>query len=110
MEPSFIRFLTVFQDDDRHRWGKSCPSARCKPHLPRTHARHAPRQATCQEMSGKRAGSMENVGGRVYNVGSVGFVSRSGVIICDISAIVLLNGVQEVAGSNPVAPTLQASL
>src|SRR5262249_46661312 len=48
---------------------------------------------------------MENVGARVYNMGSVGFVSREIPCLCDFPGHDSMNGVQEVAGSNPVAAT-----
>ena len=52
---------------------------------------------------------MEIVGAQVYNMGSVGFVSRESPCLCDFPAIGRLNGVQEVGGSNPLAPTSQGS-
>ena len=41
-------------------------------------------------------------------MGSVGFVSRESACFCVFSSQGQLNGVQEVAGSNPVAPTFKA--
>jgi len=62
-------------------------------------------QEIMQETAGNSAGSMENVGSAAYNMGSVRFVSRETACPCDFSGQYRLNGVQEVAGSNPVAPT-----
>ena len=49
---------------------------------------------------------MGNVGAQVYNMESVGFVSRESPCLCDFPAGERLNGVQEVGGSNPLAPIL----
>src|SRR5262249_32114322 len=53
----------------------------------------------------KLPGFYGNVGARVYNMRSMGSVSLDPECLCDFPTAGRLNGVQEVAGSNPVAPT-----
>src|SRR5262249_28374177 len=58
-----------------------------------------------QETAGNSPQYMDFMGSEAYNLGSVRSVSRETTCPCGFSVGHRLNGVQEVAGSNPVAPT-----